>query len=152
MALTPTKTSLMKTTFDYPAYWDEKYVICALYYLLADCDFELRREEIRVIDKKLDKLFSDSLLHSDSKYKIANEVMSYVLGLSNEEKTEAVRHLSRIAALSHDTYVKLMKDLEEIALSDDYVCIEEHSFMFFIRLMFRKNYARSTSYKVESLN
>jgi len=143
----------MKTTFDYPAYWDEKYVICALYYLLADSDFELKREEIKVIDKKLDTLFSDSLLYSDSKYKIANEVMSYVLGLNNEEKTQAIRHLAQIAALSHDTYVMLMHDLEEIALSDDYVCIEEHSIMFFIRLMFKKNYVRSESYSFEkSLN
>lgn len=133
----------MKTNFDYPAYWNEKYVICALYYLLADCDFELKKEEVKVIDQKLTTLFSDSLLYSDSKYKIANEVMSYVLGLSNEEKTEAVRHLAKITTLTHESYIKLMQDLEEIALSDDYVCIEEHSFMFFIRLMFKKNYTRT---------
>lgn len=132
----------METKFSCPAYWDEKYVICALYYLVADCDFELKKEEIKVIDKKLDVLLSDSLLYSDAKYKIANEVMSYVVGLSNEKKTEAVRHLSEMVKMTHETFVQVMHDLEEIAISDDYVCIEEHSFMFFIRLMFKKNYAR----------
>ncbi len=133
----------METKFTCPAYWDEKYVICALYYLVADCDFELKKEEIRTIDKKLDYLFEDSLLYSDSKYKIANEVMSYVLGLSNEKKTEAVKYLSNKVTFSHEVFIKVMKDLEEIAISDDYVCIEEHSFMYFIRLMFRRNYART---------
>ena len=132
----------METKFTCPVYWDEKYVTCALYYLVADCDFELKREEITIIDRKLDFLFQNELLYSDSKYKIANEVMSYVLGLSNEKKTEAVRYLSDKVSLSHESFVQVMQDLEEIALSDDYISVEEHSFMYFIRLMFRRNYVR----------
>lgn len=137
----------MERKFEIPAHWDEKQIICCLYYLVADSDNDLRKEEIDVIDLKLDQLLVDTfLVPHDQKYKIANEAMNLAVGLSDQRKTELVRELSSKVNISGDLFVQLISSLEDIAQSDDYVSIEEHSLMYYIRLKFKKDYVRAEAY------
>ena len=137
----------MKNTLSVPAHWDEKHIICSLYYLVADSDFIVKKEEIDTIDKKLDILLHQTFyVSTEQKYKIVNEAMNFAFGLSDVEKLEVVRNLSAKVKLTNDLFVHMINDMEDIAQSDGYVSIEEHSLMYYIRLKFKKDYVRAEAY------
>ena len=136
----------MKNTLSVPAHWDEKHIICSLYYLVADSDFIVKKEEIDTIDKKLDILLHQTFyVSTEQKYKIVNEAMNFAFGLSDVEKLEVVRNLSAKVKLTNDLFVHMINDMEDIAQSDGYVSIEEHSLMYYIRLKFKKDYPQRDS-------
>lgn len=137
----------MDTKLSIPSHWDEKYIITSLYYLVADSDSVLKKEEIITIDNKLDTLFHTTFyLSADQKYRVANEAMNYSVGLNDAEKLAAVRNLSSRVVLSHEMFAQIISDMEDIAQADDYVSIEEHSMMYYIRLKFKKDYVRAAAY------
>ncbi|MBC7390183.1 MAG: hypothetical protein H7329_13280 [Opitutaceae bacterium] len=137
----------MENKLSVPAHWDEKHIISSLYYLVADSDFVVKKEEIDTIDKKLDILLHQTYyVSTEQKYKIANEAMNFAVGLNDVEKLEVVRNLSSNVKFSHELFVQMINDMEDIAQSDDYVSIEEHSLMYYIRLKFKKDYVRAEAY------
>ena len=136
----------MDKKFQIPTHWDEKQIICSLYYLVANSDNDLKKEEVTMIDRKLDALMSTFMLAPDQKYKIANEAMNLVLSLDDQVKIEFVKELSSQVIFSPEMFTQVLTSLEDIAQSDDYVSIEEHSLMYYIRLKFKKDYARAVAY------
>ena len=137
----------MENTLSVPVHWDEKHIICSLYYLVADSDFIVKKEEIETINKKLDILLHQTFyVSTEQKYKVINEAMNFAVGLSDVEKLEVVRNLSAKVKLTSDLFVHMINDMEDIAQSDGCVSIEEHSLMYYIRLKFKKDYVRAEAY------
>ena len=137
----------MEPKLSIPAHWDEKHIISSLYYLVADSDSILKKEETETIEKKLDLLLHQHFyVTSEQRYKIATEAMNFSVGLNDAEKLESVRNLSAMIKLPAELFVQMISDMEDIAQSDDYVSIEEHSLMYYIRLKFKKDYVRAEAY------
>lgn len=141
----------METKLVYPIQWSEKYAICILYHLVAYADATIKKEEMEMVKRKMDRLFEGDQLTPEEKEKIASDVTQYVIGLSDANKKEAIKYFSEKIHLSHEMFIQTMKDLEDIAQSDDYVSIEEHSLMYYIRLKFKRNYVRAMDYDIFSL-
>ena len=137
----------METKLLVPTHWDEKHIISSLYYLVADSDSNIKKEEIETIDKKLDILLHQTFYVSvEQRNHIEREAMKFAVGLNDAEKLAVVRNLSAKIILSNDLFVQMITDMEDIAQSDDYVSIEEHSLMYYIRLKFKKDYVRAEAY------
>ncbi len=129
-----------------PEYWDEKHLMCFLYLSVALSDQVITPEEKTVIDLKLKNLLNERYKLSDSEQRsIINEVHRF----SSENKDahmSTINTLSQKITLAPDTYCFLLNELEEIARANTFVPIEAHSFMFYIRLKFKKDYpSRQTS-------
>jgi hypothetical protein len=124
----------------FPAHWDEKQIICSLYYWIADSDFKIHTDELNVIHKKLDQLFFRTFyLSVEEKENIVAEVEHYIAGASDQQKMEWIRLFSKQVVLTTDLYREMIQAMEAIALADDFISIEEHSLMYYIRLKFKKN-------------
>jgi uncharacterized tellurite resistance protein B-like protein len=128
----------MENQMDIPLHWDERHVICGLYYMVADSDFSIKKEEVDTIDRHLETLMLQfPHLLTSNKFAIANEVMPHVIGRSDREKMDLIKQWAAKFPLSRDQFIDMQQALEHIAQSDDYVSIEEHSLMYFIRLKFK---------------
>ena len=129
---------------------DEKHAMAILYYLIADADFNISEIESDLIDKKIAKLFADEAMTTFEKEELVGKIIDYSIGLSDTLKKETVKYLSERVKFTHEQYIQLIQDLDDIARCDNYISIEEHSLMYYIRLKFKKNYARSGQYDILS--
>ena len=127
---------------------DEKHAMAILYYLIADADFNISEIESNLIDQKIEKLFANTDMDSFEKSELVSKIIDYSIGLNDELKKETVKYLSERVKFTHEQYISLIQDLDDIARCDNYISIEEHSLMFFIRLKFKKNYARAEQYDI----
>ncbi|MBC7388369.1 MAG: hypothetical protein H7329_04095 [Opitutaceae bacterium] len=131
-----------------PVSLDEKHAIAILYYLIADADFNISESESALIDKKIEDLFADADMDYYEKRDLVGKIIDYSIGLNDNLKKETVKYLSERVKFTHEQYIKLIQDLDDIARCDNYISIEEHSLMFYIRLKFKKNYARAEQYDI----
>ncbi|HAR20653.1 MAG TPA: hypothetical protein DCR46_08320 [Cytophagales bacterium] len=123
-----------------PSHWDEKYVITFLYISISVSDSIVTSKETTVLNNNLDKLLREYFHLSElEKEKIISEVLSFKI-VKEEERREAIKLMSEKVNLDMQTYLYMVDRLNEIIHSDKYVAIEEHSLMYYIRLMFNKNY------------
>jgi len=123
-----------------PSHWDEKYVITFLYISISVSDSIVTSKETSVLNNNLDKLLREYFHLSElEKEKIISEVLSFKI-VKEEERREAIKLMSEKVNLDMQTYLYMVDRLNEIIHSDKYVAIEEHSLMYYIRLMFNKNY------------
>ena len=130
----------MENSIALPVYWDEKYIICSLYYLIAASDYIIKKEEVAVIDQKMEHL----LLHSyqlslDKKESIMAEALSFINKANDQQKMEAIRLFSSKVVLPEELYVEMLHSMEAIALADGNISIEEHSLMYYVKLKFKKS-------------
>ena len=138
----------MKLISTCPVSLVEKHAIAILYYLIADADFNISERESALIDKKIEDLFSDADMDAYEKRDLVGKIIDYSIGLNDNLKKETVKYLSIRVKFTHEQYINLIQDLDDIARCDNYISIEEHSLMFYIRLKFRKNYARADQYDI----
>lgn len=123
-----------------PIHWNEKHLISFLYISLAVSDFIVSPDERITLNSNLDELLKGKFQLSDSeKNAIISEVQSLPVA-DDTARMAIIKELSERIELDWDTYKFVAKELDEIAHSDKYVSIEEHSLMFYIRLKFKKDY------------
>ena len=132
----------MENIGTFPAHWDEKQIICCMYFWIADADFKRQTDERNMIEQKLERLFLQRYdLSIEQKQGMIEEVISFIEGTSDQQKMALIRQFSDRVTLSNELYVEMIKAMEDIAMADDYISIEEHSLMYYIRLKFKKNSA-----------
>ena len=123
-----------------PIHWNEKHLICFLYFSIAISDFIVSPEERITLNSNLDELLKGRFHLSDlEKNAIISEVQAFPIA-DDASRMAIIKELSERIELDWETYKFVAKELDEIAHSDKYVSIEEHSFMFYIRLKFKKDY------------
>lgn len=123
-----------------PIHWNEKHLISFLYISLAVSDFIVSPDERITLNSNLDELLKGKFQLSDSeKNAIISEVQSLPVA-DDTARMAIIKELSERIELDWETYKFVAKELDEIAHSDKYVSIEEHSLMFYIRLKFKKDY------------
>lgn len=126
------------------SHWDEKHLIAFLYISIAVSDFVVTPEEKQTLHTNLEELLKGKYHLSDSdKNTLLAEVQSFPIA-NDTERMGLIKELSERIELSWETYKYMASELDEIAHSDKYVSIEEHSLMYFIRLKFRKDYPLHT--------
>lgn len=127
-----------------PIHWDQKHLIAFLYIFLADSDFKVPTEEaISLSDNLKELLVGKYLMSQEDTDLLIAEVKNTEKGLDDHQRMETIRILSETVPLDWDIYQYVIKELDEIAHSDKYVSVEEHSLMYYIRLKFKKDYQRS---------
>lgn len=123
-----------------PIHWNEKHLISFLYISLAVSDFIVSPDERITLNSNLDELLKGKFQLSDSeKNAIISEVQAFPVA-DDTARMAIIKELSERIELDWETYKFVAKELDEIAHSDKYVSIEEHSLMFYIRLKFKKDY------------
>ena len=123
-----------------PIHWNEKHLISFLYISLAVSDFLVSPDERTTLNSNLDELLKGRFHLSDSeKNNIISEVQAFPI-TDDAARMTVIKELSERIELDWETYKFVAKELDEIAHSDKYVSIEEHSLMFYIRLKFKKDY------------
>lgn len=123
-----------------PIHWNEKHLITFLYISLAVSDFIVSPDEQLMLNSNLDELLKGKFQLSDSeKNAIISEVQAFPIA-DDAARMAIIKELSERIELDWETYKFVAKELDEIAHSDKYVSIEEHSLMFYIRLKFKKDY------------
>lgn len=123
-----------------PIHWNEKHLISFLYISLAVSDFIVSPDERITLNSNLDELLKGRFQLSDSeKNAIISEVQAFPIA-DDATRMAIIKELSERIELDWDTYKFVANELDEIAHSDKYVSIEEHSLMFYIRLKFKKDY------------
>jgi hypothetical protein len=123
-----------------PIHWNEKHLISFLYISLAVSDFIVSPNERATLNSNLDELLKGRFQLSDSeKNAIISEVQAFPIA-DDAMRMAIIKELSERIELDWDTYKFVASELDEIAHSDKYVSIEEHSLMFYIRLKFKKDY------------
>jgi hypothetical protein len=123
-----------------PIHWNEKHLISFLYISLAVSDFIVSPNERTTLNSNLDELLKGRFQLSDSeKNAIISEVQAFPIA-DDATRMAIIKELSERIELDWDTYKYVANELDEIAHSDKYVSIEEHSLMFYIRLKFKKDY------------
>ena len=126
-----------------PLHWDEKHLIAFLYIFIAHSDFVETPEETAAVKEGLDDLFLDYYgLSEAAKSKVVSEVKAWEMEMSEEDKMDTIQGLAKRIQLDSDTYQYIVNQLNEIAHSDKYVSVEEHSLMYYIRLQFKKDYPK----------
>ena len=121
-------------------HWNEKHLITFLYISLAVSDFIVSKEEKITLNSNLDELLKDRFHLSESeKNTIISDVQAFPIS-NDAERMAIIKELSERIELDWETYKFVSKELDEIAHSDKYVSIEEHSLMYYIRLKFKKDY------------
>ena len=124
-----------------PPHWDHKHLISFLYVFIADSDFVVTEDEAIAVNNNLLELLQDKYrLPLEEVSAIIKEVKSFEMAQDDAGKMEVIRLLSEKIDLDLSTYEYLIKELDEIAQSDKYVSVEEHSLMFYVRLKFKKDY------------
>lgn len=123
-----------------PIHWNEKHLISFLYISLAVSDFIVSPNERTTLNSNLDELLKGRFQLSDSeKNAIISEVQAFPIA-DDATRMAIIKELSERIELDWDTYKFVANELDEIAHSDKYVSIEDHSLMFYIRLKFKKDY------------
>jgi hypothetical protein len=129
-----------------PTHWDDKHLLSFLYIYIAQSDFILTGEEAEMVKRNLEELllgrFGLSTLEKDT---VVSEVKEAEALMSESEKMDTIQVLSEKIDLDWDTYQYVIQEMDEIAHSDKYVSVEEHSVMYFVRLKFNRNYPNHTS-------
>ncbi len=129
-----------------PPHWDHKHLISFLYVFLADSDFVVTEEEAIAVNNNLLELLKDKYsLPLNEVALIIEEIRAFELAQDDAGRMEVIRQLSEKIDLDLSTYEYLIKELDEIAKSDKYVSVEEHSLMYYVRLKFKKDYPQSNS-------
>ena len=129
-----------------PSHWDHKHLISFLYVFLADSDFVVTEEEAITVNNNLLELLKDKYsLPLEEVSAIIKEVKSFEMAQDDAGKMEVIKQLSEKIDLDLSTYEYLIKELDEIAQTDKYVSVEEHSLMFYVRLKFKKDYPQRDS-------
>ena len=124
-----------------PSHWDHKHLISFLYVFIADSDFIVTPDEAKIVNQNLQELLKGRYsLAPEEVAVIIQEVKSFEIGVSDAEKMETVKLLSERIDIDFDTYQYVIKELDEIARSDKYISVEEHSLMYYVRLKFKKDY------------
>lgn len=124
-----------------PIHWDDKHLISFLYIFIANSDFVLTGEEAEAVKTNLTELLKVRFSLSDEeKDRIVAEVREAEAQMSEAEKMDTIEALSKTVKIDRDTYQYIVKEMDEIAHSDHYVSVEEHSLMFFVRLQLKKDY------------
>ena len=121
--------------------WDDKHLLTFLYIFIADSDFVVTAEEAVSVKKNLEELLVGQFgLSEAEKDRIVAEVKEAEAGMSETDKMETIQELSEKIDLTWDMYQHVVKEMDEIAHSDKYVSVEEHSVMYYVRLKFKKDY------------
>ena len=129
-----------------PPHWDHKHLISFLYVYIADSDFVVTEEEAIAVNNNLLELLKDKYaLPLEEVSAIIKEVKSFEMSQDDAGKMEIIKLLSEKIDLDLTTYEYLIKELDEIAQSDKYISVEEHSLMFYVRLKFKKDYPQRDS-------
>jgi len=124
-----------------PLHWDDKHLISFLYVFIANSDFVVTPEEAAAVKTNLNELLTGRFGLSESeKDKIVAEVKEAELLMIEEEKMDTIQGLANKIKLDWDTYQYIVKEMDEIAHSDKYVSVEEHSLLYYVRLQFKKDY------------
>jgi hypothetical protein len=55
---------------------------------------------------------------------------------------DLIEFLSNKVELTWDMYQFIINDLNDIAKADQYISVEEHSLMYYVRLKFNKDYLK----------
>lgn len=121
--------------------WTEAHLVVFLYRAIALSDYILKPEEVEIIRIKTNKILYNT-------YGCGHEEVQKICALvdktANEiepiKHNEIIEELAKKYPLSKTRYDILIEDLNQIARSDKYVSIEEHSLMYYIRLQFLKDY------------
>ena len=123
-----------------PIHWNEKHLITFLYISLVVSDFIVSPDERTTLNNNLDELLKGRFQLSDSeKNAVISEVQAFPIA-DDAARMAIIKELSERIELDWETYKFVANELDEIAHSDKYVSIEEHSLMFYIRLKFKKDY------------
>ena len=129
-----------------PPHWDHKHLISFLYIFIADSDFVVTEDEAIAVNNNLLELLKDKYaLPLQEVSAIIKEVKSFEMAQDDAGKMEVIKLLSEKIDLDLSTYEYLIKELDEIAQSDKYISVEEHSLMFYVRLKFKKDYPQRDS-------
>lgn len=121
--------------------WTEAHLIVFLYQAVALSDYVLKTEEVEIIRYKTNKILYTLYGYGhDAAEKIASEAQKIADNLKPIEHNVIIEELAKKFPLSKFRYDSLIEDLNQIAKSDKYISIEEHSLMYFIRLHFLKDY------------
>lgn len=126
-----------------PIHWQQHHIICCLYYLIAASDFIVKEEELRAIDDHFTQLLTRD--HPEllmQKKEILTEVADYVQHANDLQKMEAIRFFAKKTKFAYQTYLEVIHSLEQIAQADNFISIEEHSIMYYIRLKFKADKAQ----------
>jgi hypothetical protein len=124
-------------------HWDEKYLITFLYIFLAQSDFVVNAQEALVLKTKINNLLIHLFfLSEEEKMKIIEEVNNVSSQFSETEKMDLIEFLSNKVELTWDMYQFIINDLNDIAKADQYISVEEHSLMYYVRLKFNKDYLK----------
>lgn len=124
-------------------HWDVKYLVSFLYIFLAESDFVISSEEAEALNKSLnDALVNVFFVTEEEKKSIIAEVNQYSHSISDEEKMELIKELSLRVDISFELYELIVQQLNAIAQSDNYVSVEEHSLMYYIRLKLNNDYKK----------
>jgi uncharacterized tellurite resistance protein B-like protein len=125
------------------SHWDEKYLITFLYTFLAQSDFVVNAEEALVLKTKINNLLSHLFFMSEAdKSQTIEEVNNVTNQLSESEKMDLIEFMSNKVELTWDMYEFIINDLNDIAKADQYISVEEHSLMYYVRLKFNKDYLK----------
>lgn len=124
-------------------HWDLNYLVSFLYIFLAESDFVISKEEAQTLNKSLhDTLINVFFLSEEQKDGILAEVNSYTHSLSEKEKMDLIEELTYKIDIPFNIYELVVQELNKIARSDQYISVEEHSLMYFIRLKLNKDYGK----------
>lgn len=124
-----------------PLHWDDKHLISFLYVFIANSDFVVTPEEAAVVKTNLNELLTGHFgLSEAERDQVVSEVKQAELDMSEQQKMDTIQALAEKIRIDWDTYQYMIKEMDEIAHSDKYVSVEEHSLLYYVRLQFKKDY------------
>lgn len=121
--------------------WTEAHLVVFLYRAIALSDYILKPEEIEIIRIKTNKILYNNYGYGHEEVqKICAEIEKIANDVEPIKHNDIIEELAKKYPISKDRYDILIEDLNQIAKSDKYISIEEHSLMYYIRLQFLKDY------------
>lgn len=126
------------------AHWSLNHFVPFIYLFVIESNKNISQNKWNVLDHYLHTTLQHVFfLNEDEKWSIIHEVKTLSHSLNDLQKMAIIKELSGRIYISRDLYEMIVDDMNAIAKSDQYISVEEHSAMFFIRLNIKKDYTTS---------